>query len=299
MKFDKLFLKWEDAFKYKNTDKALILEFIRWSIHYKQSNYNENIKRHYYFDNHWWMQDSMSAWVYRMPWLSERTLRRYINDLVNCGALVKKASKETHGGSNPNFYRIPECEKGIVNLDPPTLSQNASTLLSQNASTPSRKMASSSISNNQSNNLSNNHSVTSNEVTRAIKYNTLDFELANEWLEHAKLHSKTKPYKSWTQENFAIAIAKAKRSSGLSHTQIVYVLEFLKNDEFWRPNCLTPTALLKKSKTNDLRKVENIISAIKEKKNNSGNKYNVQKPKLVITNIASAGGDQNVHDEEW
>src|SRR6476659_3690427 len=106
MKFDKLWFRHEDAVALGSADKAIILEFIRWSCHYKESEEEPNTK--YHMDGHWWMQDSFEAWCKRMPWLSLRTIKTYFTDLHTAGFIDKKTVGKSRGGRDPNFYRAIE-----------------------------------------------------------------------------------------------------------------------------------------------------------------------------------------------
>jgi hypothetical protein len=65
--------------------------------------------------------------------------------------------------------------------------------------------------------------------------------------------------KTWTPENFAFAIAKLRRATNLNDDGVVKVLAFIKGDEFWRKNAVSPNGLLRKSDRNGQRKIDNII----------------------------------------
>lgn len=103
MKIDKIWFRHEDAVRLGSADKAAILEFVRWSCHYKESEEEPNLK--YHMDGHWWMQDSFAAWQKRMPWLSLRTLKSYFNELYDAGYLDKRTVGKSSGGRDANFYR--------------------------------------------------------------------------------------------------------------------------------------------------------------------------------------------------
>lgn len=105
MKFTTLSFNHEEAVVLGNSDKAIIMEFVRWSCYFNESEAeNEYMARKYLMDGHWWMQDSYEAWQERMPWLSLTTIKRYFNDLCKRGFLSKRTLNYGHGRL-PNFYR--------------------------------------------------------------------------------------------------------------------------------------------------------------------------------------------------
>lgn len=106
MKFDKIWFRHDEATSLGSSDKAIIIEFVRWSIHYKESTYGPEMKSKYFFDGHWWMQDGLAAWAKRIPWVSERTVRRYLDELCSEGYLVKKTAGNPFTGREPNYYRL-------------------------------------------------------------------------------------------------------------------------------------------------------------------------------------------------
>lgn len=105
MKFDKLFFRHDEAVALGSSDKAVILEFVRWSCHFKESDNNQDyLKRKYFMDDVWWMQDSHEAWQERLPWLGKTTIRRYLDELCDRGFLFKRVVIDERGRA-PNFYR--------------------------------------------------------------------------------------------------------------------------------------------------------------------------------------------------
>lgn len=109
----------DEAIALGSADKATILEFIRWSVYFKETGYNPDTSK-YFFDGHWWMQDSIQTWVNRLPWLSERTIKAYFAELIDRGYVARRKSTFVTGGSAPNFYRVIEREDAkTVNPDIP------------------------------------------------------------------------------------------------------------------------------------------------------------------------------------
>lgn len=87
--------------------------------------------------------------------------------------------------------------------------------------------------------------------------------LVQDWIQFTKKHSKTKIEPN--PEAYAKAVLDLDRLAGVSEVKLRGVLDFLERDDFWRPNALSLPRLLDKSKTNGLRKVENILQAMERK----------------------------------
>lgn len=90
-----------------------------------------------------------------------------------------------------------------------------------------------------------------------------DHETARRWLEeHAVLlMPRLKPKLA----DWARAIRLLREQDGLSEADITEILSFVRRDEFWGKNALSPLAIRGKSKSNGLRKFENIMLAMKKK----------------------------------
>ncbi len=89
-----------------------------------------------------------------------------------------------------------------------------------------------------------------------------EFSLGQAWHEYAKANLKTKPYPSWNDGYFTEALMKVMKSTGTSIQGMNEILTFLKGDEFWKPNGISPASLLNISKTNQKRKIDNILDAM-------------------------------------
>lgn len=117
MKFDKLFFRHEDAVALKSADKAIIVEFIRWSCHFKESAESDPyVTAKYFQDGVWWMQDTQEAWQARLPWLSIRTIRRYLEEVCEAGFVAKRISGGNGNGREGSFYRVIEEARGQFDL---------------------------------------------------------------------------------------------------------------------------------------------------------------------------------------
>lgn len=87
-----------------------------------------------------------------------------------------------------------------------------------------------------------------------------DLAVGREWLDFAVQETPWRAGRSgMTAEAFAVSIARVRRVTGLDETGIAAVLAFVRSDDFWRQNALSPAGLLKKSGRNGLRKIDNIL----------------------------------------
>jgi hypothetical protein len=87
--------------------------------------------------------------------------------------------------------------------------------------------------------------------------------LVRDWIEFTKKHSKTKIEPN--PEAYAKSVLDLDRLAGVPADKLRSVLSFVEHDDFWRPNALSLPRLLDKSKTNGLRKIENILQAMERK----------------------------------
>lgn len=86
-------------------------------------------------------------------------------------------------------------------------------------------------------------------------------DLVSEWVKFTKEFSKTKIEPN--PEIYAKAVLDLERIAGVKCEKLRDVLDFVKNDDFWRPNALSLPRLLNKSK-NGLRKIENILQSMEK-----------------------------------
>lgn len=84
-------------------------------------------------------------------------------------------------------------------------------------------------------------------------------DLATKWIEFHKRHSKVKTEPN--EEEYAKAIVRLEKL-GITTDSLTKALVFVEGDDFWRPNALSLPKLLAISKTNGLRKIENILNAM-------------------------------------
>jgi hypothetical protein len=99
----------------------------------------------------------------------------------------------------------------------------------------------------------------------AVSLSPEDLIIAKEWLRFALGEMKWKePKGSWTEQKFAEEFAKIIRVTGINHSGLHALLAFVRKDDFWRPNALSPAGLLKKS-ANGNRKIDNILLKMKPK----------------------------------
>jgi len=101
------------------------------------------------------------------------------------------------------------------------------------------------------------------------KYTEIDLSNAEKWREMALKHcSWSDPVKTkrFNVLRFAEAISKIKKDCNMTDSGIEALIDFIDGDEFWKSNALSPINLFKKSK-NDLRKIDNILLAMKKRYN--------------------------------
>lgn len=117
---------WDLAVELNSADKAIILNMIKVSIFYKETNKAyDPLRSKYFMDGVWWMQDSFESWQSRLPWLSMRTIQTYFAELFAKGYIQKKIIAIHGGGREAAFYRIPEKEPNSRKCKNCTADQNA------------------------------------------------------------------------------------------------------------------------------------------------------------------------------
>lgn len=91
------------------------------------------------------------------------------------------------------------------------------------------------------------------------------------WLEWA---ISAMPWKSapanWTAENFGLHLHKLSLKTDLNPMGLKALLNFIKNDDFWSRNALSPCSLLKQG-SNGNRKIDNILLRMKPAENKTAN----------------------------
>lgn len=93
-----------------------------------------------------------------------------------------------------------------------------------------------------------------------------DLALGSEWLDYAKEAMPWRaPPAAWTPAAFGEGIKKLKACADLSTAGIRSLLRFVRSDEFWRSNALSPVSLLSKSKKGN-RKIDNVLLAMRGSK---------------------------------
>jgi hypothetical protein len=103
-------------------------------------------------------------------------------------------------------------------------------------------------------------------------------DLGKRWLAFALAQTPTGAENAnWTEVHFAVEIGKIMKNLSITITQANELFDFIQGDhDFWAKNAISPSGLLKKSK-NGLRKVENIMNAMRRNP--------VQKVRSAGTNV--------------
>lgn len=93
-----------------------------------------------------------------------------------------------------------------------------------------------------------------------LQFTEADLAVGREWLEFARTEMPWKAEDpSWTAERFAEAIAKVRLATDLNDLGTKALLEFIKRDDFWAKNAISPAGLLKRGAKNGERKIDNIL----------------------------------------
>jgi hypothetical protein len=86
---------------FKSADKAFMIEYMAWSIDYKRVN---KVKICFH-NEQYWMWNTHDAWAKLMPWVSKRSIRRYLEDLKEAG-FIKTARLSEDSWDAKLFYTL-------------------------------------------------------------------------------------------------------------------------------------------------------------------------------------------------
>ncbi len=90
--------------------------------------------------------------------------------------------------------------------------------------------------------------------------------IAEEWFKHACEQESWRPQQGeWSVQGFARAIVEVSKATDLNYAGLRELMKFIKNNEFWRKNARGPCGLLKLSKQNGSRKIDNILIEMRPK----------------------------------
>jgi len=92
----------------------------------------------------------------------------------------------------------------------------------------------------------------------------LEVALGVSWLKFAKEQIPHARHTTWTEERFAKDLNKVKQYAKLTDDQMVELLDFIRGDDIWRPNAVSPASLMKTSR-NGLKKIDNLLSSWRKK----------------------------------
>lgn len=253
---------------------ALVLNRLVWSINiHEQQN-----QKDFFIDGKWWCYDSAKSIANHFPGiLCERSVKSVIAKLKEDRLLFTSKMKQNKWDQT-NWYAINEEKyQRLIGLDNKHQKDNLlESEIGQELPFQSGEVytldrgndaLSSTLLNSPSNSLSkdiNPPSAKAPAVPDKLKYSDEDLSLAHEWLNYSKEFTPGEPNKAWTPERFATEIAKTKRVSGITHEDMIKALEFVRSDEeFWQTKALSPASLYGFSKSNGLRKIQNILTSMK------------------------------------
>jgi hypothetical protein len=95
-----------------------------------------------------------------------------------------------------------------------------------------------------------------------LKFEQEDLDLALDWIGWAH---ESEPHLKLRTETIADAIRKAREYAERDHKQMQNIFEWIKQDDFWQKNCLSPASLLNTSK-NGVKKIDNVLASISRDK---------------------------------
>jgi predicted transcriptional regulator len=114
---------------------------------------------------------------------------------------------------------------------------------------------------------------------KGIENPEASISLAKDWLQWA---NKQSPWKTgFTLHNFAEAILTIQRQGKFNHEPVRHLFEYIKRDDFWAKNAISPAGLTKR-KNGDMRKWETIMHQMKA---NRGYRTEVVQEKLKTRNF--------------
>ena len=269
--FKKMFLDQKVGKALSCPNKALIVEFIKWSCEAKEA--SEDFQSQFYHDKKFWMFDTLEAWQERLPWASIRTIRRCLSDLKKQGWIYAEYLAENKNNRtlfyswNKEKYaqayedEKPEDEKPEVSHDDSEetpcvqngqMNDDTENPCVQNGQITSVQNGQMYMCPNWTDLHSNksSKSPTKNTPPLSIIHNDLyqdDLAIAQAWLKHAHFEvPDTQRPKRWTEAHFHKQVAQVREATEISTEGLWKVLEFVKSNDFWCKHVWEPKMLLKK-----------------------------------------------------
>jgi hypothetical protein len=255
----------------KCPNKAFIVEFVKWSCEQKEQRAKEHPHEPTVTkDGQFYMWDTFDAWHARMPWLSIRTIKTYVADLRQKGWIKaehlssNKSDRTLYYAINTDMYA--ECRNCTIDVSAQPDDRICTIDSAETAPSDDAEIALSSSPNT----LTKIHTKSpppseKPAPSKQKRYEPEDKQLAAEWHEYATFEMPWHDAPaSWSIHKFAQEIAKVKRVMKISHNGLEELLAFVRQDDFWSKNALSPASLLNRSK-NGNRKIENILIAARPK----------------------------------
>lgn len=255
---------------------AIILNRINWSIN-KHSSANDVT---FFKEGQWWMYDSVTNLV-DFTTLGRDAVKRSLKKLRELNILQIKQFDLSAGIAN-NWYSINSQELNKILATPLVQNQPVGGVQNQPVGgcktnqcigakpTNLSKSLSKSLTKREHDDLSDQPPLSQNKKIKVpklkiIKHTEEDLEIAKLWLEFGKQQMTwgSAP-SSWSDINFAESIYEIRAKTNLTHSDVKAMLNYIRGDPFWCKNGLSPVGMLKKSKNNDLRKIDNIQIAMKK-----------------------------------
>jgi hypothetical protein len=270
----------------KSADKAFIIEYMLWSIKDKEK--HPDRYKHLLYQGEYYTYDTYKHWAVRMPWVSERSVRRYMNELRKDGWIKSmqlssdRRNRTYYSTVNTELYEKTSaglCILHVSKLDTSHVSKldtckgpdgphaslyKTKTHTKTHTKTPKNKTDKPGLSAPRK---KSGIAIPQKWLTQITPF---DRRVSENWFNWAKTEC---PHGKFKMDQFTLALTKMRVNFSLNENQINFILEFVQKDEFWGKNAISPASLLKASKSMpDITKLEQVINSLKHRKKSSSEK---------------------------
>lgn len=244
----------------KCPNKAFMVEYMIWSIESKQGRKFEHAVK----DGKHYMWDSQKDWQARLPWVQERTIRKYLNELRAIG-LVEAEHLALLARDRTLYYRVnmekyKELRSGkqipLIRQKVPHASGKKCRMQPAKSAACNRQKVPDVL-------ITNTHTKTHTKTPHK-KCIPFDLTMAKRWLDYNKVKS---PNGKFNELKFAEAIMKMRTRFSMAERNIEEMLTWIQQDDFWGKISPSPVGLLRKSPSEpDLTKLEQVLKQIMGRK---------------------------------
>jgi hypothetical protein len=254
------------ALALNSSDKAFIVEFIRWSVLYKA----EKPEQYSAVEGKFYTWDTQDAWQIRMPWLSTKTIWRHMKALRDMGLIEAEPLSPDRHDRTLSYTINFEMYGQIVNMHLVKMSKSDLVKMSISSSSECPNLH------------TNTHTKTLTKTLSPHKDLTpFDSVMAKRWLDYNRVKA---PNGRFNELKFAEAMMKMRTKFQMSEQDIEGLLNWIQNDDFYNKISPSPVGLLRKSPSDpDLTKLEVVIKQIVGRKKS--------KSERVMDSILKTEGD--------